>query len=784
MGQKMCAQGRAGVRVGSMTGFVIGGSLGAAPGALVGGLAGSAGSRTGPSAAQGVLVGGAITGSLVGTLAAVPGGVLGGILGVAAGSAADLAAGAQALARSTERRLADAKEGRRRAADREVPGAGGRQVAQLPAEALPLLCAMVVARRREVVSEDEAFQRAAALASACAEGAEAEQVLAWAEREGRQVLTAMKLSEAYPQASKAAIHAAASSLVDTTDADVLDAAWIICGSTPLSSLCSELRSQQPPHVSGVTSEFMEAGLRTKYEMERESLVEALQHFFPGGPSPGAYAQRLDELREALPRASFWKAYCMFRSGAIPQQIGGLTFTDICTDDFVVAAKEFLATNFALCIEELEAQKTAEGDPACPVLSAAMRAAAPLAPVASLVPKGKELHVEILSVASLGSPQYRLGDLTGGLVRTASGSSARRCPYVEVVFGAARAQTRVVRDVKDSADFGECLALPCPESALASRQAVQVSVFDARGVQSAIRGDPLIGQASLALSEVDLGEPKAWTLQLSRGDRSNQGKLHLRIGITASEGDYSALSNASERPLAELARALANILSQPSGVDTLMETRPRLRDLQDEEISLLRRLLRDLLARLRRDAALASGLNDEAALAQLARTMRAVRQIVAMCAAEDLDGEEVQELAQAWIRALLLRCLPPGSAAPELNQGRLARLVEAGARPATRALEDYGASPPEGTGGELQEAVAARLGEALQGGEDEIFTGEPIFVGGRLRPGMAAVTRAGRDSGQPHIFLYDLASIRRWQASRGRDPSTRERLQEADILPLS
>jgi len=352
-------------------------------------------------------------------------------------------------------------------------------------------------------------------------------------------------------------------------------------------------------------------------------------------------------------------------------------------------------------------------------------------------------------------------LTGSLIRAATSTPPKRNPYVEAKLGSASAQTRMAQKVVDHADFGERLAIPFPESSLMTGKAIEFRVFDARGVQSAIRGDPLIGEASLQVANIDLGESKAWALRLHRGDLTNQGVLHVRVGLGASGRDYSALSSAAERPLAELARALANVLSQPTGVETLMSTRPKLRSLSEEEEVQLRRLVRDLVLRLGRDAELASGLSDE-----------------------DLDGEEVQELAQAWIRSLLCRCLPPGSEAPPLNEERLARLVQSGNQQASSTLEEFGAEVPETLDLHVREAVAARLAEALQAEEDEIFTGERIFVLRRLRGGMAAVLRAGRDHGRPHVFLYDLASIRQWQASTRKDPSTREPLSASEILPLS
>merc|ERR1712032_1768577 len=76
------------------------------------------------------------------------------------------------------------------------------------------------------------------------------------------------------------------------------------------------------------------------------------------------------------------------------------------------------------------------------------------------------------------------------------------------------------------------------------------------------------------------------------------------------------------------------------------------------------------------------------------------------------------------------------------------------------------SLPESTPPEVVEAIVDRLRLAERHEKEEIFTGCRIVQNSRVTPGMAAVTRPRRGGGCPHVFIYDLTSIRIWQCERG------------------
>ena len=51
-------------------------------------------------------------------------------------------------------------------------------------------------------------------------------------------------------------------------------------------------------------------------------------------------------------------------------------------------------------------------------------------------------------------------------------------------------------------------------------------------------------------------------------------------------------------------------------------------------------------------------------------------------------------------------------------------------------------------------------------------------------GLCAVVRRSGPSGRHHVFLYDGEGIRRWLGRRGTDPTTRQRVNASDIIPLT
>jgi len=271
----------------------------------------------------------------------------------------------------------------------------------------------------------------------------------------------------------------------------------------------------------------------------------------------------------------------------------------------------------------------------------------------------------------------------------------------------------------------------------------------------------------------------------------QGQLLLRSGVFASKGDYNMLTDSSSHSLADVSRALAHILSQPHGVDLLLQARPvshpQWADTASDEV-LLRKSLHAFVMRFLQDATTVKGLDDEAALAQLARTARRAQQIAAVCA-PGADGDEVQAITLLWIQGLLKHCIAPGAELPDA--GRMVRLLEAASShhgDPREYLEALGASmswASKKTSEAVVTAVADRLHEAEREEECEMFLGSQIIERGELTPGMAAVIcPGGSKDARPHVFLYDFQSICRWQKEQGNDPTTRAQLSLRDIIKLS
>eukprot|EP00812_Abedinium_dasypus_P015035 NODE_860_length_1336_cov_167.732240.p1 GENE.NODE_860_length_1336_cov_167.732240~~NODE_860_length_1336_cov_167.732240.p1 ORF type:complete len:386 (+),score=127.50 NODE_860_length_1336_cov_167.732240:3-1160(+) len=369
------------------------------------------------------------------------------------------------------------------------------------------------------------------------------------------------------------------------------------------------------------------------------------------------------------------------------------------------------------------------------------------------------------------------------------------PYVEVSLvhasnlkvAVVSRQTRVV-DAGSRTSFGECLSLPLRGSvgsaAPWNNHVLRFQVFDARGVQAAIRGDPLIGSAQLVLDEAQLCS-STQTLTLARPGAGGQGSLSVRVGLSASSAAHNVLGNAEALPLADVAGALAQLLSQPRGVNVLMDARPEeLRTAHATDDDTLRRIMQRWIQRFSSISRRLSGFGDDQAMAILAQTVRAAQQIVAACAARELDGEEVQELTVRWVRNMLASCVPPGQPVPVLNESRLRRLLQRSAPGRLDgSLRSLGVSLPEGVEDVDAEAILARLLEAQQAEEDEIFTGARIVEGGKLAPGMAAILRRARGGGAPHVFIYSHEDITKWIEERGTDPNTRERINAECVIAL-
>jgi len=416
-----------------------------------------------------------------------------------------------------------------------------------------------------------------------------------------------------------------------------------------------------------------------------------------------------------------------------------------------------------------------------------------------------LQVEILVAEGLAVPEYRVGDQAKSIVCT---NSMR--PYVTVTCRGPDQQVDQAQCARTRAPaasaapggctrFDECLHLPVAggaTGALIRSLEVVIRVFDERGIQSLMRGDPMIGQATISLGEELLGVPDMRTVWLTRalgrppGSRTKHGTLTLRVGVLPPADALRVLSSCPSCSLAKAAGALAQVLVQPKGVDFLMESRPSgvTLPLSADESS-LRQMLQTWIVQF--DSCtehLDNRAGDEVAAWQLARLSRAAQHIVSACAPTDLEGHEIQRLTKDWLVRLLRQCtghdFGVGSASDCAQLQRLMEVGWVGGGAAHQRLKAYGIVIPSWAAESIEIAVLARLLRAEACKEVETFTGEPLVSHGRAARGLAAVFRHGHRSSGLHVFLYDYAGLRRWHAQHGTDPITREPLRSCDIFPLS
>ena len=128
---------------------------------------------------------------------------------------------------------------------------------------------------------------------------------------------------------------------------------------------------------------------------------------------------------------------------------------------------------------------------------------------------------MLSANNLGDAEYRFGDLTKSMF----GEKKQRV-YVQVepVFPRRfpAQQTRVVEARGGAAAWGESLRFALREGEAAPAQTRHtLQVFDARGVQASLRGDPLIGEAQVSFSG-ESGAQQWVTLQRKGKQRGKVG----------------------------------------------------------------------------------------------------------------------------------------------------------------------------------------------------------------------------------------------------------------------
>lgn len=253
---------------------------------------------------------------------------------------------------------------------------------------------------------------------------------------------------------------------------------------------------------------------------------------------------------------------------------------------------------------------------------------------------------------------------------------------------------------------------------------------------------------------------------------SHGTLTVRLGVLAPCIAYDVLAFGANRPLAQVMKALAQILVQPLGVHALVRAHPdyKFHDFLDSEAT--RQLLQTWVVQFDGSTHRFQGFEtDQIVIWDLAKLMQSLRHHATKDAdlgPLDLDAERK---TLRW-----LTCFIDDSVAGRGGPGEAVR----------HRLADFGVMLPKGTAQGIELAVLVRLVEAEQSSETDIFTGELLISDGRAAKGLAAIIRPGEGSKGRTVYvqLYDNRGIYRWIAEHGFDPTTREQINVADILPLT
>eukprot|EP00746_Dinoflagellata_sp_MGD_P167914 gnl/MRDRNA2_/MRDRNA2_98901_c0_seq1.p1 gnl/MRDRNA2_/MRDRNA2_98901_c0~~gnl/MRDRNA2_/MRDRNA2_98901_c0_seq1.p1 ORF type:complete len:372 (+),score=62.91 gnl/MRDRNA2_/MRDRNA2_98901_c0_seq1:68-1183(+) len=145
----------------------------------------------------------------------------------------------------------------------------------------------------------------------------------------------------------------------------------------------------------------------------------------------------------------------------------------------------------------------------------------------------ELKLEILNAHGLSDGEYRFGDLTSGLL-----GAKELNPYVVVKLKHQKQQSSPVKGTAAregnpepkswTAAFGWKTIFEVPPGA----QQLTFQVFDKKSWQALLRGDPLIGEATLTLPQVLSRDAVEAVVNLKAGNdhEKDTGQLQVRYGL--------------------------------------------------------------------------------------------------------------------------------------------------------------------------------------------------------------------------------------------------------------
>jgi len=181
----------------------------------------------------------------------------------------------------------------------------------------------------------------------------------------------------------------------------------------------------------------------------------------------------------------------------------------------------------------------------------------------------DLRVEVLAASDLAAPEYRVGDLTKGF--SGGPTALLSAVYVELELGERKVKTSCASNPDSHCSVGfESERVLFAHSSQENQ--LRLWVRDKRGLQSALRGDPLVGEAVLLLGlEIADLLPRWVDLPIQRAG-SPVGTISLRYQLLAVPGAPVVQSPSVQRALQALPPVPA-VTEEALGDEEQFETPP-------------------------------------------------------------------------------------------------------------------------------------------------------------------------------------------------------------------
>lgn len=198
----------------------------------------------------------------------------------------------------------------------------------------------------------------------------------------------------------------------------------------------------------------------------------------------------------------------------------------------------------------------------------------------------ELKLEVLNAEGLADGEYRFGDLTSGFL-----GRKELNPYVVVKLNQQSQQSSPIKATASEQGASGAFKWKTLFEVSGGPEQLTFQVFDKKGIQAIFRGDPLIGEATLALPQTLTPNSidAAVTLKSGNGEKDT-GRLHIRYGLVGSLGSDGTSqwleSHPGERFDSSFQAPPCPVISMASQDETLMTDRPVHVDSSQESWTLL------------------------------------------------------------------------------------------------------------------------------------------------------------------------------------------------------